>query len=108
MPRMPVEVDTEAIIRELSFNFTDPLELVREAVSNAYDAGANNISVAIRSEMWHGNQRYVVTIRDDGAGMVYREDPPSSEAGSIKEFFKLGGSMRVDGERDWIGEKGIG
>ena len=108
MPKMLVEVDAVDMIKELAHNFTDPLELIREAISNSYDAGANNIHISVRLENWHGNDRYVIRIRDDGAGMVLDEDAPSRESGRLRNFFKLGNSMREDNGRDWIGEKGVG
>ena len=108
MPKMKVGVDPVDVFKELALNFTDPLELFREAISNSYDAGANNIWITVRNENWKGNLRYVITVRDDGAGMVFDEERPSCETGELQKFFTLGRSMRADGDRDWIGEKGIG
>jgi hypothetical protein len=111
MPEMKVQVDAVDVLRELATNFTEPLELIREAISNSYDAGANNISIHIGSKAWKGNSRYFVTIRDDGAGMVLDgESRVRPETGCIADFFKLGGSPRRESEAhvDWIGEKGIG
>jgi hypothetical protein len=104
-----VQVDELDMLRQMVQNFNRPLELLREAISNSYDAGANNIDVLVKRQPWEGEQRWIVKIRDDGAGMVRDEKPPNEYTGSLKDFFKLGGSARHRETRyDPVGEKCLG
>jgi hypothetical protein len=104
-----VEVDELDVLRQASQNFTRPLELIREAISNSYDAGANNVRIIIGRQNWEGDMRWVVKIQDDGAGMVRDETPPNRNTGSLRKFFKMGDSMRQEGNfQGFVGEKGLG
>jgi len=107
--KQAVEVDALDMLKEVARNFTQPLELMREAISNSYDAFANNVSIKITRKNWEGDQRWVINIGDDGKGMVLDEQPPGPFTGSLRKFFTLGKSMRrgMD-EHDLIGEKGLG
>jgi hypothetical protein len=97
------------VLRELATNFTQPLELIREAISNSYDAGANNIRITITRRNWEGNQRWIVNILDDGKGMVRKEQPPNPFTGNLDNFFGLGDSMRRRAHSHVsVGEKGLG
>lgn len=107
--KLPIDIDSLDVLKELSGNFTEPLELVREAISNSYDANANNIKISIGRQPWEGNERWVIRIWDDGAGMILEEKPPNTFAGSLKRFFGLGGSMRGEvADHYTIGSKGLG
>ena len=41
--KLGIQVDELDMLRQMVQNFNRPLELIREAISNSYDAGANNI-----------------------------------------------------------------
>ncbi|WP_372478930.1 ATP-binding protein [Halomicrobium sp. HM KBTZ05] len=76
---------------EISRDFEDPLELVRESLSNAYDAGATNVTINIRSTPTGSD----IIIDDNGHGMDYLD---------LESFFDLGNSRKTDS----IGYKGHG
>jgi hypothetical protein len=82
-----------------SFDFGNPLEIVREAISNAIDARASQIDVSFTVEEIQGNSRSVVRFVDNGNGM--------SEETLRKDFWGLGHSTSR-GDKSKIGEKGHG
>jgi hypothetical protein len=83
--------------RNLYRNF---ITVVGEAISNAWDADANNVWITIDDE------RSSFTIKDDGCGMTADDFQ--------QKFLKIGYSKRKDGSkktpkgRPFIGAKGIG
>jgi hypothetical protein len=83
---------------EIAHDFANPLDLVREAISNAFDAHANNIEISFYVEVIEGESTFVVRLVDDGEGMGREE---------LQQFFDLGNSTRRD-DPDSIGEKGHG
>lgn len=90
---------------EIANDFTDPKEVVREGISNAYDAGAKVIRITAVIDKSTGTDELVLTIQDDGEGMT--EDV-------LEAFFGLGKSTRRDKDEHGnkssgaIGEKGHG
>lgn len=87
--------DRKNLVRELSENRTDPLELVREALSNAKDHLASQFW--LRTSRDARNQVDVFFI-DDGEGLT--ED-------RLAAFWGIGASSKIDG-RPHIGYKGHG
>ena len=82
-----------SIFKEIALNTVKPLEVLREAISNADDANANQINISIdRDEK--GDP--IISIEDNGDGMGIEE---------IHKFFNLGYSHK---ELSKIGEKGLG
>ncbi|QGX96308.1 ATP-binding protein [Haloplanus rallus] len=77
---------------EIASDFEDPLEVIREALSNSYDANATQVDIKIEQD---NEGRNTLVIKDDGHGMD--EDDLSS-------FFDLGNSNKDDA----IGYKGHG
>jgi len=98
-------VNEAAEFLEISNDFCKPKEVVREAISNCFDAGAKNIKIEIYVDKSRGIDELVIYIEDDGEGMI-EED--------LKSFFGLGYSTRRErDERGFksstsIGEKGHG
>jgi hypothetical protein len=98
-------VDETAEFLEISNDFTNPKEIIREAVSNAFDARSKTISIAAFIDKTQGNDELVIAFRDDGDGM---------DENGLAAFFGLGKSTRriVDtlGNKasTAIGEKGHG
>jgi Histidine kinase-, DNA gyrase B-, and HSP90-like ATPase len=88
-------------IKEISEDFLQPLEVLREALSNAYDAGALKVHVVARRE--HdatGRNILSLSLTDDGQGMS-REN--------LEGFFGLGVSHKPRlPDRPPIGFKGHG
>jgi len=76
---------------EIASDFEDPLEVIRESLSNAYDAEATSVGISIRNKP-DGSD---IIIEDDGKGMNERD---------IESFFDLGNSRKTDS----IGYKGHG
>lgn len=76
---------------EIASDFEDPLELLRESLSNAFDAGAESVDIRIRTQS-NGSD---IVIEDDGHGMD-EED--------LRSFFDLGNSNKTNS----IGYKGHG
>lgn len=99
------EVHQAAEFLEIAKDFTDPKEIVREAISNSFDAGATNIEVEAYVDKSSGEEDVVVCIRDDGEGM---------DEERLKAFFDLSYSTRLrldergELEGDYIGYKGHG
>jgi len=76
---------------EIASDFEDPLEVIRESLSNSFDAGAEEVNIEIRDRQ-DGSE---IIIEDDGHGMG-RHD--------LGTFFDLGNSNKTDS----IGYKGHG
>ena len=75
----------------IASDFEDPLELIRESLSNAYDANATHVDITIRTSE-NGSD---IVIKDNGDGMDHRD---------LESFFDLGNSRKTSS----IGYKGHG
>src|ERR1051325_9612123 len=90
---------------EISNDFTDPKEILREAISNAFDAKAKVLKITATINKSTGVDELVLSFEDDGEGM---------SAENLRNFFGLGFSNRhvkdEAGEKvsKAIGEKGHG
>ncbi len=99
------EVNPANEFLEISKDFTNPKELLREAISNSFDANANEITFESYIDKSSGIDELVIEILDNGDGMDIRE---------VKSFFGLGLSTRTEKDDignkvgDFIGEKGHG
>lgn len=93
------EVDSESEFLEIVHDFGNPLELIREAISNAFDAHATWIKIYFNVEEIEGSKRLVVTLLDNGEGMTY--------VVLSRDFWGLGYSQ-FRNRTDAIGEKGHG
>ncbi len=92
------QVDAVREFIEIANDFSNPLDIVREAISNAYDAKANKIWIAFDVIDEYGDRQLRITLKDNGHGMN-KED--------LQAFFNLGSSSRRS-DKDAIGEKGHG
>lgn len=81
------KVNTLVELREICMDFTNPLEIFREAIQNSYDANANEIWITVLEEETGGKRRVKIVIEDDGDGIP--ED-------KIHCFFDLGESTKSD------------
>ena len=97
------EVNKTRTFLQIAKDFTKPFDAVREAISNAIDAGAKNIYISASEDLKRPGGELILEIADDGEGMT--ED-------DLRKFFNLGDSTRVDDKgtrtRSYIGEKGHG
>lgn len=91
---------------EIAKDFKDPREIIREALSNSWDAGASKVSLRFDLLQIPGTHRkkIVVEIADDGAGMSSAPRPGVGSS-EIEGFFNLGDSAKPYGS---IGSKGHG
>lgn len=91
-------VDEAQEFIEIANDFANPLDIVREAISNAYDAGAKNIRIVFSVEEEFGESVLLISLEDDGNGMDFD---------GLQSFFDLGNSPRRNDPTS-IGEKGHG
>ena len=83
---------------QIANDFGEPLEIVREALSNAYDSGATSFSFEVTYDAVSG--KTIIEMRDNGVGMSYE---------TLKtNFWDLGNSFSASSVVDRIGEKGHG
>lgn len=93
------QVNAEAEFLEIASDFGNPLEIVREAISNSIDAGARNVKIEFSVEEIDGAQTLVISVEDDGSGMTRQV--------LERDFWGLGFSGSRD-DKGKIGEKGHG
>lgn len=79
-------------LQEISVNRDSPCELVRELVSNSYDAGAKNIFVFPLLE------RKGLVFFDDGIGL-HKENDVDTEISPYVAFFSIGFGTKTKGEQ---------
>ena len=92
MPMHP-EQSFEHTLREISVNRDDPCELVRELISNSYDAGARNIHVIPLYE-----QRGLIFF-DDGCGLSQSAKDAVKGVLPYVAFFSIGKGTKTQGEQ---------
>ncbi len=106
--KLTPSVDASREFYEIATDFSRPLDLVREAISNAFDANAKEIDIQFLAENNAGEFELKILLRDDGDGM---------DREGLQSFFDLGNSMRrkekqklgiIAGNDVPIGEKGHG
>ncbi|MFT8315514.1 MAG: ATP-binding protein [Clostridium sp.] len=93
LERYTPQVKAISLYKEIAQNIVNPLELLREAISNSHDAEAKVISIIIYR---NSAGKFVLEIQDDGKGLNLND---------IHRFFNLGDSNKL---RIGIGEKGLG
>ncbi len=91
-------VDETQEFIEIANDFSNPLDLVREAISNAYDAKCSEIKISFEVVKQYGESILKIILKDNGSGMTPEQ---------LQSFFDLGNSTRRDDENA-IGEKGHG
>jgi hypothetical protein len=82
-----------SLFKEIAQNIVNPLEIIREGISNSHDAEARTMSVIIYRNK---EGKFILEMQDDGKGM---------NISGIHRFFNLGDSHK---DRQGIGEKGLG
>ncbi|WP_455542544.1 ATP-binding protein [Intestinibacter sp.] len=87
------EVKNCSVFKEIALNIVNPLEILREGISNADDANAYLIYITVERDL---SGEFIICMEDNGDGMDLDE---------IHKFFNLGFSKKEDGK---IGEKGLG
>jgi hypothetical protein len=96
-------VDPAKEISEIATDFVQPHEVLREALHNAYDAGATEVLIrAYAQTLAAGDRVLTLEIRDNGFGMTDKQ---------VEGFFGLGFSNKERErlrDREVIGFKGHG
>lgn len=92
------KVDETQEFIEIANDFSNPLELVREAISNAFDAKADEMKILFSVIQEYGEKILEIRILDNGEGM---------DKDGLQSFFDLGNSLRRTNPQA-IGEKGHG
>ncbi|WP_226891958.1 ATP-binding protein [Paraclostridium bifermentans] len=82
-----------SVFKEVALNTVNQLEVLREAISNADDANADEIYITVERD---SKGEFILTIEDNGDGMGIDD---------IHQFFNLGFSHKNCNK---IGEKGLG
>lgn len=93
------KVDQSQEYIEITYDFSSPLDIVREAISNSFDAHANVINILFSVKKIDGDDNLVIELSDNGEGM---------DKNGLQSFFDLGNSTRRDYPANFIGEKGHG
>lgn len=91
-------VDETQEFIEIANDFSNPLDLVREAISNSFDAKSTEISIHFDVIKQYGEKVLKITLKDNGIGM---------DKEGLQSFFDLGNSLSRDKDEN-IGEKGHG
>jgi len=91
-------VDAAREFLEIATDFSNPLDLIREAISNSMDSGASEIHISFNTEIDAGERILICEIADNGSGMNIHQ---------MQSFFDLGNSTRRN-DPNAIGEKGHG
>jgi hypothetical protein len=101
MREIEVRANIGKEVAEISRDFTHPIEVIREALHNAYDAGASTVEIsALIQKLPDGRRVLTVEVLDDGVGMT---------AETLEAFFGLGLSEKPKvADRRLIGFKGHG
>jgi sensor histidine kinase regulating citrate/malate metabolism len=63
------KVSSEEEFKEIASDFGDPLEIVREAISNAFDANATTLRILFDVQEIDGLPTLVIEFEDNGDGM---------------------------------------
>lgn len=92
------KVNVAKELAEISKDFTNPRELLRETIANSIDALASKIVIEALKDDSTGEDELVVRIFDNGIGMTRTE---------LEGFFDLGYSNKRE-RKDAIGHKGHG
>lgn len=96
--KLSPKVDPTQEFIEIAYDFSNPLDLVREGISNAFDADADKIEILFSVVKDCGESILQIEIKDNGHGM---------DINGLQSFFDLGNSTRRD-DHETIGEKGHG
>ena len=92
------KVDEVQEFIEIATDFGNRLDLVREAISNSFDANATKIWIDFSVIQDHGEDLLKIVLTDNGDGM---------DEDGLQSFFDLGNSLRRN-DPNKIGEKGHG
>lgn len=84
MPSFIPEVNQASEFLEISNDFTDPKEIIREAVSNSFDYNAKRIDISVNIDKSTGVDELIISITDNGDGMLEEKLKSFLDLGSLK------------------------
>jgi hypothetical protein len=95
------------ILKQVVQNRADPLDIVREAISNscAKEVGASYFKITI---FYDGTYGWSFIFEDDGIGMNYTGSPEPEKQGRLDRFLNLAYSGVAGLKADEFGFKGLG
>ena len=64
------QVDEVREFLEITQDFTDPKEAIREAISNSIDWGATEVSITVAEDTTRPDEELVIKIWDNGMGLT--------------------------------------
>jgi len=107
MPQHQSDVSKDSVFREIISNTSDSIELLREGISNAIDAQASRIAIALHHL---GGQLWTIVFEDDGNGMDDKHFEAFFNAGyTVKDVLpQLPAGVPKLKNTLSIGEKGLG
>jgi len=92
------EINPKNEFREIMNDFTNPLEIFREAIQNSLDENSKTIIITVSNNDSDIGKSLDIIIEDDGNGLP---------CDKFRNFFDLGNSTKK-GKQGYIGEKGHG
>lgn len=96
-----------SLMRQIIKERREPLDLLRELISNAAAREVDARNIWIRCYP-HPEDNYVFEVEDDGIGMDYSEHPESGHFARLNKFLSLGLSSIVGEKSDEFAWKGLG
>ena len=70
MERRRPQVDDAREFLEITRDFIDPRDAIREAISNSIDWGATEVRIAVTEDHSRPDEELIIEIEDDGAGLT--------------------------------------
>lgn len=102
-----IRVSGPSLIKQAVQNISDPLDMVREALSNccAYEVKAKKVILTVYK---HPDYGATFSFFDDGIGMDYTRGAEGPDQGRLNRFLNLGFSGVIGVSADEFGWKGLG
>ena len=96
-----------SLMRQIIRERVNPLDLLRELISNAAAREVQATNIWIRCYP-HPEDIYVFEVEDDGIGMDYSDNPQAGHFARLNRFLSLGISTIVGEKSDEFAWKGLG
>jgi hypothetical protein len=99
-----VKIHAASIIKQIILTLSNPMSIVREALSNACseEVGSSNVKI---THFYDKDYGYSWEFEDDGCGMPYSENDLSFR---LNKFLNVGYGDSGGYKSDQFGEKGLG
>jgi light-regulated signal transduction histidine kinase (bacteriophytochrome) len=98
LPRRTPKVTSAHEFLEITHDFVDPKDAIREAISNAMDWKATKINVKVTEDRNRADEELIIEFSDNGSGL---------DEERLEAFFDLGKSIN-NATVEQIGNKGHG